>query len=289
MIQHLTRRLIDLAVPPRTHGERWPAADGVEAVYIDLARLSDAALESVRCDMLAVQQAAYCRAESATPEALQARLREHVWSSTTDRSVFSQAVLFYAAGLPVGVLHCHAVELQLAGRTCEIVRAGVTVAPAFRSLGLTSASFHVIGAAYLRLRAWTRTPRVYVGYCMSPMTFRYVHRRTPQCYPGPNAVDPLLVELHHPPAAGGGGFADIFDQMFSEFSRGAGGGQADRAGNDLRHDMNISLEEAFSGVQRDITVTVPVGCDSCEGTGSAGGGQPQTCGTCGGSGRCLSA
>ena len=84
---------------------------------------------------------------------------------------------------------------------------------------------------------------------------------------------------------GGGGFADIFDQMFSEFSRGAGGGQADRAGNDLRHDMNISLEEAFSGVQRDITVTVPVGCDSCEGTGSAGGGQPQTCGTCGGSGR----
>ncbi|MEC7651781.1 MAG: DnaJ domain-containing protein, partial [Pseudomonadota bacterium] len=64
---------------------------------------------------------------------------------------------------------------------------------------------------------------------------------------------------------GGGGFADIFDQMFSEFSRGAGAGQADRAGNDLRHDMNISLEEAFSGVQRDITVTVPVGCDSCEG------------------------
>ena len=84
---------------------------------------------------------------------------------------------------------------------------------------------------------------------------------------------------------GGGGFADIFDQMFSEFSRGAGSSQADRAGNDLRHDMNISLEEAFSGVQRDITVTVPVGCGSCDGTGSAGGGQPQACGTCGGSGR----
>ncbi|HCD79607.1 MAG TPA: molecular chaperone DnaJ, partial [Alphaproteobacteria bacterium] len=62
---------------------------------------------------------------------------------------------------------------------------------------------------------------------------------------------------------GGGGFSDIFDQMFSEFSRGARGGQADRAGNDLRYDLNVSLEEAFSGVQRDITVNVPVGCDDC--------------------------
>ena len=68
---------------------------------------------------------------------------------------------------------------------------------------------------------------------------------------------------------GGGGFSDIFDQMFSEFSRGARGGQADRAGNDLRYDLNVSLEEAFSGVQRDVTVNVPVGCDSCEGSGAS--------------------
>jgi molecular chaperone DnaJ len=84
---------------------------------------------------------------------------------------------------------------------------------------------------------------------------------------------------------GGGGFADIFDQMFSEFSRGAGGAQPDHGGNDLRHDMSISLEEAFSGVQRDITVTVPVVCDDCGGSGSASGAQPRTCGTCGGTGR----
>ena len=84
---------------------------------------------------------------------------------------------------------------------------------------------------------------------------------------------------------GGGGFSDIFDQMFSEFSRGARGGQADRAGNDLRYDLNVSLEEAFSGVQRDVTVNVPVGCDSCDGSGASDGSHPQTCGTCGGSGR----
>ena len=43
---------------------------------------------------------------------------------------------------------------------------------------------------------------------------------------------------------GGGGFADIFDQMFSEFSGGAGGGrQRNSGGNDLRYDMTVSLED----------------------------------------------
>ena len=77
-----------------------------------------------------------------------------------------------------------------------------------------------------------------------------------------------------------------YDRMgHAAFDQAAGGGQPDRAGNDLRYDMNVSLEEAFAGVQRDITVTVPVTCDGCEGSGSSEGSQPQNCGTCGGSGR----
>ena len=59
---------------------------------------------------------------------------------------------------------------------------------------------------------------------------------------------------------GNGGFSDIFDQMFSEFS--GGGQQPDTSGNDLRYDMSISLEDAFAGVQRDISINVPVSCDS---------------------------
>jgi molecular chaperone DnaJ len=82
---------------------------------------------------------------------------------------------------------------------------------------------------------------------------------------------------------GGGGFSDIFDQMFSEFSGGAR--QPDTSGNDLRYDMSISLEDAFAGVQRDISIHVPVSCDSCSGSGAAEGSKPSTCGTCGGSGR----
>lgn len=84
---------------------------------------------------------------------------------------------------------------------------------------------------------------------------------------------------------GGGGFSDIFDQMFSEFSGGARGGQPDRSGSDLRYDMSISLEDAYNGLQQDITITVAVGCDSCDGTGSSEGSKPATCGTCGGAGR----
>ena len=84
---------------------------------------------------------------------------------------------------------------------------------------------------------------------------------------------------------GGGGFSDIFDQMFSEFAGGAGGRQRDNSGNDLRYDMSVTLEEAFSGLQKDISITVPSSCDSCSGSGAAGGSKPSTCGTCGGSGR----
>ena len=52
---------------------------------------------------------------------------------------------------------------------------------------------------------------------------------------------------------GGGGFSDIFDQMFSEFSSGGGGRQRNQGGNDLRYDMSISLEDAFTGLQQDIS------------------------------------
>ena len=84
---------------------------------------------------------------------------------------------------------------------------------------------------------------------------------------------------------GGGGFSDIFDQMFSEFSGGAGGRQRNQGGNDLRYDMSVTLEQAFSGLQKDISITVPASCGSCSGTGTASGSKPSTCGTCGGAGR----
>ena len=49
---------------------------------------------------------------------------------------------------------------------------------------------------------------------------------------------------------GGGGFSDIFDQMFSNFRVVTGAFERNEGGNDLRYDMSISLEDAFSAYNR---------------------------------------
>ncbi|MTJ83951.1 MAG: molecular chaperone DnaJ [Telmatospirillum sp.] len=82
-----------------------------------------------------------------------------------------------------------------------------------------------------------------------------------------------------------GGFADIFDEMFGEFMGGRRGGNAAARGADLRYNMEISLEEAFSGKSTQIKVPSSVVCDDCKGSGGAGGSQPVECTTCRGMGK----
>jgi molecular chaperone DnaJ len=82
----------------------------------------------------------------------------------------------------------------------------------------------------------------------------------------------------------GAGFADIFDEMFGEFMGGRRGGGAAR-GSDLRYNMEITLEEAFTGKAVEIQVPSAIACDSCNGTGGSGGAQPVECTTCRGIGK----
>lgn len=85
---------------------------------------------------------------------------------------------------------------------------------------------------------------------------------------------------------GGGGFADIFDEMFGEFMGGRrGGGGGSGRGQDLRYNMEISLEDAFKGSTANIRVPSTAACDSCNGSGAASGTQPITCPTCQGHGK----
>ncbi|WP_298915130.1 molecular chaperone DnaJ [uncultured Algimonas sp.] len=104
---------------------------------------------------------------------------------------------------------------------------------------------------------------------------------------------------------GGGGsggfqdFGDIFSQIFGQAGAGGGaGGFADmfggRAGgraqtvsrgNDLRYEMEITLEEAFRGKDVDIEVPIAEDCERCDGEGAEPGASVETCGTCGGAGR----
>jgi molecular chaperone DnaJ len=84
-----------------------------------------------------------------------------------------------------------------------------------------------------------------------------------------------------------GGFADIFEDIFGEMM---GGGRRRSSGGrergaDLRYNMEISLEEAFTGKTAQIHVPASVSCDECAGTGAKPGTQPVTCTMCGGHGK----
>ncbi len=93
--------------------------------------------------------------------------------------------------------------------------------------------------------------------------------------------------------AGGNGdfasaFSDVFEDLFGDFMGGrGGGGQRARAqrGSDLRYNLRVSLEEAFAGVQKTISVPTSVACDTCRGSGAEGGAEPVTCPTCSGMGK----
>jgi molecular chaperone DnaJ len=79
---------------------------------------------------------------------------------------------------------------------------------------------------------------------------------------------------------GFGGFDSIFDRFF-----GTGGRPRVSRGADLRYDISISLEEAYSGVRPEIEVPRTEICHTCGGTGARPGTKPKRCPRCNGSGQ----
>ena len=86
---------------------------------------------------------------------------------------------------------------------------------------------------------------------------------------------------------GFGDFADIFSDIFGG-GRSGGGGGGGRSnvyrGADLRYNMEISLEEAARGCEKQIRIPSHEECEVCHGSGAKPGTQPKTCTTCGGHG-----
>ncbi len=90
-------------------------------------------------------------------------------------------------------------------------------------------------------------------------------------------------------AAGPGGFHDPMD-VFREMFRGSGfeeffGQAGPQHGNDLRYDLELTLEEAAAGVEKEIKYRRAAPCAACHGTGAAPGSKRQTCPTCRGAGQ----
>ena len=63
--------------------------------------------------------------------------------------------------------------------------------------------------------------------------------------------------------AGFNGFSDIFSTIFGEFMDPRGARQNAARGADLRYDLELSLEEAFTGVEKTITVEALAHVRSC--------------------------
>lgn len=84
---------------------------------------------------------------------------------------------------------------------------------------------------------------------------------------------------------GGGGFGDIFEDVFNEFMGGGSSGRRAARGADARYDMSITLEEAFSGKTTQIKVKTAELCEKCNGYGTKNGKEPSVCSTCNGMGK----
>ncbi|GBD42800.1 Chaperone protein DnaJ [bacterium HR40] len=79
-------------------------------------------------------------------------------------------------------------------------------------------------------------------------------------------------------------FADAFEDLFADFMGGRRRQSATR-GADLRFNLTITLEEAFTGKRAQIRIPTAVPCEACSGTGSEGAADPVPCPTCRGLGR----
>ncbi|QSV54271.1 MAG: molecular chaperone DnaJ [Dolichospermum sp. UKL201] len=89
-----------------------------------------------------------------------------------------------------------------------------------------------------------------------------------------------------------GGFADIFESIFSGFAGGTPGGQPQQRrrsgpvrGDDLRLDLKLDFREAVFGGEKEIRISHLETCEVCNGSGAKSGTRPRTCSTCSGSGQ----
>ncbi|MFL6776053.1 MAG: molecular chaperone DnaJ, partial [Sphingomicrobium sp.] len=85
--------------------------------------------------------------------------------------------------------------------------------------------------------------------------------------------------------AGFNGFSDIFSTIFGEFMDPRAQQNAAR-GADLRYDLELSLEEAFTGAEKTISIQAMAQCEACLGRGCMSADHcASTCQTCGGMGK----
>jgi molecular chaperone DnaJ len=92
-------------------------------------------------------------------------------------------------------------------------------------------------------------------------------------------------------APGFGGIEDILGDLFGfgdVFAAGGRGGSrrsASQRGADLRYDLEITLEQAATGMTAQLRIPKLESCETCNGSGAKPGTKPETCRTCQGAGQ----
>lgn len=83
------------------------------------------------------------------------------------------------------------------------------------------------------------------------------------------------------------GFGDIFGDIFEDFFGGATGRRRSHAqrGDDIAYSFDLTLEEAFEGFEREVSIPRREMCEECGGSGLSPGTSRATCPTCRGAGR----
>ncbi|MAV77163.1 MAG: molecular chaperone DnaJ [Candidatus Marinimicrobia bacterium] len=84
-------------------------------------------------------------------------------------------------------------------------------------------------------------------------------------------------------------FSDIFEDVFGDlgdfgFNTGRSRRRSNR-GSDLRYDVSIDLNNAFTGTEKEINYTTYKKCKTCSGSGAKPGSKPSACSYCGGQGK----
>ena len=80
------------------------------------------------------------------------------------------------------------------------------------------------------------------------------------------------------------GFGDIFDMFFGDMRNPQARRNGPQRGSDLRYDLEITLEEAFSGTTKEIQFSHLAQCDACKGSGAQPGTLVVSCDRCSGTG-----
>ena len=89
-------------------------------------------------------------------------------------------------------------------------------------------------------------------------------------------------------SSGFDGFGDIFGDLGDLF--GFGTGRTSRTqrgpvkGANLKYDITLTYEEAYTGVEKEINISRNETCNTCSGSGAKPGTNPETCSVCGGRG-----